>query len=249
MAKLFASLVILAVAVAAVDATRYKFGSSSRTFFKTKPFTSKNTFTVKFVKASDVETTKTVVTTKTKPDVPEVVVDPAPEVESVETKEPTTEVESVEIPAPAPEAPVVVEAVPEPEVPVVIPEPAPEPEIPVEIPEPVAEPEVPVVVEPVPEPVPEVPEIAVVPNEAQCEVGSFFVDKVEFKGCMECDAQCTGDCVDLLGCRECAPGYFTFREDTAWPYECKKCEDFVPGCTTCKNDIDLEAGGVPECAV
>ncbi|GMH40406.1 hypothetical protein BSKO_08310 [Bryopsis sp. KO-2023] len=86
------------------------------------------------------------------------------------------------------------------------------------------------------------------PPEGQCPSGSFFMDKVESRGCTECDANCeVGSCADIIGCSVCKPGFFTQREDPDWPFECIECAGVFPGCKQCSQDIDTLLGETVEC--
>jgi len=158
--------------------------------------------------------------------------------------------EPAPVPVVAPEEPVVeVETVPE-----VAVAPTEEPEdIPVTLieplPSPVPEPAVPttplappVVQEPVPEPTVENG------GPGTCPPGSFFMEKVESRGCTECDSNCTETgCEDLTGCTVCEPGFFTQREDVDWPFMCISCESAIPGCAKCSDGITLELGETVTC--
>lgn len=219
MAKFATSLVLLALAFAAVDATgfgRGKFVTRVGGFKKAKVVQEKVVF---YKPTKEVETTKVVpevvaespeeIVTPVVPLVPDA---PAPGV-----------VENVEVPEPAPVVEVVVPA------PVVEVAPAPEVEVVV-----------------VPEPVVEVPDVPPSP-EGVCPAGQFFVTKVEFSGCMDCDVNCAAECVDGVGCEVCKDGFFTFREDPVWPFECRSCDEFFPGCSACQQNVDLEVGPQPAC--
>lgn len=75
-------------------------------------------------------------------------------------------------------------------------------------------------------------------NEGKCPSGQYYMKKVEFQGCSDCDAKCAaGQCVDIDGCLECKPGYYSKREDPEWPYECASCESAIPGCKACTQKI------------
>ncbi|GMH33998.1 hypothetical protein BSKO_01832 [Bryopsis sp. KO-2023] len=69
----------------------------------------------------------------------------------------------------------------------------------------------------------------------ECPPHHFRKDE---KQCMRCDQNCgEGKCGDYTGCTECAPGYYTTREDPYWPFECARCKDKIPNCAKCQDGV------------